>query len=285
MSRKFPKKLRLLKERSQLIWSGDAIRKKQRQGLPQENLAEENAPAKLTCWRNGLNWKKLDGHDNPILDTGYWALCCQRPQITEDSGLEITAKMVSELRARTGAGVMDCKKALTEAKGNLEAAIQLLREKGLKASELKSSRSASEGLVVSYIHPGNKVGVLLELNCETDFVARTEEFQRLAKEIAMQVAAAKPRYLNKADVPGSVLEVEKEILRKQTLEEGKPRHIVEKIVEGRISKYYSEVCLLEQPYIREADKTIKQLVQETIAQLGENIVVRRFTLYVLGQGD
>lgn len=199
--------------------------------------------------------------------------------------MEITAKMVSELRARTGAGVMDCKKALTEAKGNLEAAIQLLREKGLKASELKSSRSASEGLVVSYIHPGNKVGVLLELNCETDFVARTEEFQRLAKEIAMQVAAAKPRYLNKADVPGSVLEVEKEILRKQTLEEGKPRHIVEKIVEGRISKYYSEVCLLEQPYIREADKTIKQLVQETIAQLGENIVVRRFTLYVLGQGD
>ena len=197
--------------------------------------------------------------------------------------MEISAKMVSELRARTGAGIMDCKKALAEAKGDLDAAIQLLREKGLRASELKGSRAASEGLVISYIHPGNKVGVLLELNCETDFVARTEEFQRLAKEIAMQVAAAKPRFLGKEDVPESVLEAEKNILRKQTLEEGKPEHIVEKIVQGRMSKFYSDVCLLEQPYIREADKTVKELIQETIAQLAENIVVRRFTLYVLGQ--
>ena len=199
--------------------------------------------------------------------------------------MEITAKMVSELRSRTGAGIMDCKKALTESGADLEAAIQLLREKGLRASELKGSRTASEGLVASYIHPGNRIGVLLEINCETDFVARTEQFQTLAKEVAMQVAAAKPKYIRKEDVPEDVLASEREILWKQTLEEGKPEHIVEKIVDGRISKFYSEACLLEQPYIRDTDKTTKQLIQEAIAQLGENIVVRRFTFYVLGQGE
>ncbi|MBI1924590.1 translation elongation factor Ts, partial [Candidatus Poribacteria bacterium] len=150
--------------------------------------------------------------------------------------MEITAKMVSELRGRTGAGVMDCKKALIESQGDLEAAIQYLREKGLKASELKSVRTASEGLVVSYVHPGNRIGSLVEVNCETDFVARTEQFQQLAKNIAMQVAASKPRYLNKTDVPESVLESEKAILRTQTLEEGKPERIVDKIVEGKLSK-------------------------------------------------
>ncbi len=197
--------------------------------------------------------------------------------------MQITAKMVSELRARTSAGIMDCKKALTETDGDLEAAIQLLREKGLKASELKGGRTTSEGLIASYIHPGSRIGVLVEVNCETDFVARTEQFQQLTKEIAMQVAAAKPKYVSQEDVPASVLEPEKEILRRQTLDEGKPEHIVDKIVEGRLSKFYAEACLLEQPYIREMDQTVKQLIQDAIAQLGENIVVKRFSLYVLGQ--
>ena len=197
--------------------------------------------------------------------------------------MEITAKMVSELRARTSAGIMDCKKALTETEGDLEAAIQLLREKGLKASELKGGRTTSEGVVASYIHPGSRIGVLVEVNCETDFVARTEQFQELTKEIAMQVAAAKPKYVSEEDVPAGVLDSEKEILRRQTLDEGKPEHIVDKIVDGRLSKFYSEACLLEQPYIREMDKTVKQLIQDAIAQLGENIVVKRFSLYVLGQ--
>lgn len=199
--------------------------------------------------------------------------------------MAVTAKMVSELRTRTGAGIMDCKKALIESNGDLEAAIQHLREKGLKASELKDGRAASEGQIVSYIHPGNRIGSLVEVNCETDFVARTKQFQILTKEIAMQVAAAKPRYLVKEDVPEEVLKSEREILRKQTLDEGKPDHIVDKIVEGRLSKFYSEACLLEQSYIREADKTVKQLIQEAIVQLGENIVVRRFSLYVLGQSE
>ena len=197
--------------------------------------------------------------------------------------MQITAKMVSELRTRTSAGIMDCKKALTESDGDLETAIQLLREKGLKASELKGGRTTSEGLIASYIHPGSRIGVLVEVNCETDFVARTEQFQQLTKEIAMQVAAAKPKYVSQEDVPASVLESEKEILRRQTLDEGKPEHIVDKIVEGRLSKFYAEACLLEQSYIREMDQTLKQLIQDAIAQLGENIVVKRFSLYVLGQ--
>ena len=197
--------------------------------------------------------------------------------------MEITAKMVRELRARTSAGIMDCKKALTETNGDLDAAIQLLREKGLKASELKGGRTTSEGVIASYIHPGSRIGVLVEVNCETDFVARTEQFQQLTKEIAMQVAAAKPKYVSEEDVPAGVLESEKEILRRQTLDEGKPEHIVDKIVDGRMSKFYAEACLLEQPYIREMDKTVKQLIQDAIAQLGENIVVKRFSLFVLGQ--
>ena len=197
--------------------------------------------------------------------------------------MAITAKMVSELRSRTGAGIMECKKALTETDGNIDEAIQKLREQGLKASELKGSRAAEEGLIVSYIHPGNRVGTLVELNCETDFVARTEQFQALAKEIAMQVAAAKPKYVKPEDVPAEDLEAEKAILKAQAEQEGKPAHIAERIVEGRISKFYSETCLLQQPYIRDADKTIETLVKGAIAQLGENIVVKRFVLYVLGQ--
>ena len=197
--------------------------------------------------------------------------------------MAITAKMVSELRSRTGAGIMECKKALTETNGDIDVAIQKLREQGLKASELKGSRVAEEGLIVSYIHPGSRVGTLVELNCETDFVARTEQFQELAKEIAMQVAAAKPKYVKSEDVPAEDLEAEKSILKAQAEKEGKPAHIAERIVEGRISKFYSETCLLQQPYIRDTDKTIETLVKDAIAQLGENIVVKRFVLYVLGQ--
>ena len=197
--------------------------------------------------------------------------------------MEITAKMVSELRSRTGAGIMDCKKILAETNGNIDEAIQKLREQGLKASEVKAGRTTEEGLIVSYIHPGNRVGTLIELNCETDFVARTEQFQELAKEIAMQVAAAKPKYLNAEDVPAEDLEAEKAILKTQAEQEGKPPHIAERIVEGRMSKFYSEACLLQQPYIRDTDKTIETLVKDAIAQLGENIVIKRFVLYVLGQ--
>ena len=197
--------------------------------------------------------------------------------------MAITAKLVSDLRSRTGAGIMDCKKALTETNGNIDEAIQKLREQGLKASEIKGGRATEEGLIVSYIHPGSRVGTLIELNCETDFVARTEQFQELAKEIAMQVAAAKPKYLKPEDVPAEDLEAEKTILKAQAEQEGKPSHIAERIVEGRMSKFYSETCLLQQPYIRDTDKTIETLVKDAIAQLGENIVVKRFILYVLGQ--
>ena len=197
--------------------------------------------------------------------------------------MEITAKMVSELRSRTGAGIMDCKKALTDTNGNIDQAIQKLREEGLRASELKGSRAAKEGLILSYIHPGSRVGTLVELNCETDFVARTEQFQQLGKDIAMQVAAAKPKYLSPEDVPPEDLETEKAILQAQAEKEGKPAHIAERIVEGRISKFYSETCLLQQPYIRDTDKTVETLVKDAIAQLGENIVIKRFVLYVLGQ--
>ncbi len=197
--------------------------------------------------------------------------------------MAITAKMVSELRSRTGAGIMDCKKVLAETNGNIDEAIQKLREKGLKASEVKAGRATEEGLIISYIHPGSRVGTLVELNCETDFVARTEQFQELGKEIAMQVAAAKPKYVKPEDVPAEALESEKAILKAQAEQEGKPAHIAERIVEGRISKFYSETCLLQQPYIRDTDKTIETLIKDAIAQLGENIVVKRFVLYVLGQ--
>jgi len=179
--------------------------------------------------------------------------------------------------------MMDCKKALTEVDGDVDQAIQLLREKGLKASELKSSREASEGIIVSYIHPGNRIGAMVEINCETDFVARTDVFQDLAKNIAMQIAASKPRYLEREEVPQEVIDSEKEILKQQDDIQGKPDHIIGRIVEGRLDKFYTEVCLLEQTFIRDNDKTIDQIVKESITQLGENIVINRFALYILGQ--
>ena len=197
--------------------------------------------------------------------------------------MEVTAKMVSDLRKRTGAGIMDCKKALAEKNGDVEASIIHLREQGLKASELKNNRDASEGLIISYIHSGSKIGSLLEINCETDFVARTEQFNELARNIAMQVAASKPKYLSKEDVSTEDLDTEKAILKQQLIDSNKPENIIDKIIEGRLSKYYSEVCLLEQTYIRNGDKTVQDLIQEAIGQLGENIIVRRFELFILGQ--
>lgn len=195
----------------------------------------------------------------------------------------IDAKMVKELRNKTGAGIMDCKNALSEANGNVEEAIKKLREKGLKTAERKASRETSEGVIESYIHPGSRVGVLLELNCETDFVARTDDFKELAKDLTMQVAAAKPDYIQKEDVPDEVLEAEKDVLKKQALKEGKPEHIVDKIIAGRLNKFYSRVCLMNQFFIKDDKKSIEELIKGNIAKLGENIVVKRFTRYTLGQ--
>jgi elongation factor Ts len=197
--------------------------------------------------------------------------------------MEITAAMIKELRGKTGAGVMDCKEALGETNGDMEEAMKWLREKGIKASERRASKAASEGVVTSYIHMGNRIGVLLELNCETDFVARNEDFQRLAKDIAMQVAATDPQYINKEEVPEEVIEKEKSILRTQAINEGKPERVIDKIVDGRINRYYSEHCLMEQPFIRDDSQTVDELVKENIAKFGENIVVRRFKRYLLGQ--
>ena len=196
----------------------------------------------------------------------------------------ITAGMVKELRERTGAGMMDCKKALTETNGDMDKAIDYLREKGLAAAAKKAGRVAAEGLVESYIHGGGRIGVLVEVNCETDFVAKTEGFKALAKDIAMQIAAANPAYVSREEVPAEILEHEREVLRAQALNEGKPAQIVEKMIVGRIEKYYKEVCLLEQPFIKDADKSVKDLITESIAKIGENISVRRFARFQLGEG-
>lgn len=198
--------------------------------------------------------------------------------------MSITAAMVKELREATGAGMMDCKKALVENDGNMEKAIEYLREKGLAAAAKKAGRIAAEGIVTSYIHMGGKIGVLVEINCETDFVAKNEKFQELGKNIAMQIAASKPQYVSKEEVPAEVIEKEKEILKAQALNEGKPEKVVEKMVEGRIEKYFKEICLLEQPYIKDSDKTVGQLIKEAIAEIGENINVRRFVRYEMGEG-
>lgn len=193
-------------------------------------------------------------------------------------------KLIKELRQRTGAGVLDCRNALREADGDVEKAVEILRKKGLAAAAKKSGRVASEGLVESYIHGNGRIGVLAEVNCETDFVAKTEEFRNLVKDICMQIAASSPQYVSVEDIPAEVLKREKEILREQAEREGKPEHVIEKMVEGRLKKFYSEVCLLEQPYIRDPDKTISQLLTEKIAAIGENIKVRRFVRFELGEG-
>jgi elongation factor Ts len=196
----------------------------------------------------------------------------------------VSASLVKELREKTGAGMMDCKKALEEANGDMERASELLREKGLAAAAKKAGRIASEGLVESYIHANGRIGVLVEVNCETDFVAKTDEFKGFVKDIAMQIAAANPGYVTREEVPTDELEKEKEILKNQALNEGKPANIVEKMVEGRINKYYQEVCLLEQSFIKDPDKTIENILQEKIVKIGENISIRRFARFELGEG-
>lgn len=198
--------------------------------------------------------------------------------------MAITASMVKELRETTGAGMMECKKALVEMDGDLQKAVDYLREKGLAAAAKKADRVAAEGAVGSYIHAGGKIGVLVEINCETDFVAKTEDFQALVKDIAMQIAATNPTFLKREDVPSEVIAHEREVLRVQALNEGKPEAIVERMIDGRIEKFYKENCLLEQAFIKDGDQSVSDVITGKIAKMGENISVRRFTRYQLGEG-
>ena len=191
--------------------------------------------------------------------------------------------LLKEVRERTGAGVVDCKKALNESGGDIDKAITFLREKGLAAAAKRAGRAAAQGIVGSYIHAGGKIGVLVEVNCETDFVARTEEFQQLVKDLGMQIAAAQPRYVRRDEIPAEEVEKERAIYRTQTLAEGKPEKIIDRIVDGRLEKYYGESCLLEQSFIRDTAKTVEQLVKEMVARTGENIVVRRFSRFQIGE--
>lgn len=195
-----------------------------------------------------------------------------------------TAQDVAKLRAQTNAGMMDCKKALTETNGDFEKAAIWLREKGIAAAAKKQSRIASEGVVGSYIHMGGKIGVLIEVNCETDFVAKTDAFQQLVKDLAMQVAAANPKYVKREEVPAQELENEKEILRVQALNEGKPAQIIEKMVEGRVTKFYKDVCLLDQDFVKDSSKTVQEIINEATLTIGEKISVRRFVRYEMGEG-
>ena len=197
--------------------------------------------------------------------------------------MSISAEMVRKLREETGAGMMDCKNALVEAKADLQAARELLRKKGLAAAAKRAGRAASEGIVGHYIHPGSKVGVIVEVNCETDFVAKTAEFQALVKDVAMHVAASSPLYVSKDEVPAEVLDKEKEIYRAQAATEGKPANVQERIAEGKLKQYYASFCLLEQPFVKDANLTVGQLVQEKIALMKENIVVRRFARFRVGE--
>ena len=199
--------------------------------------------------------------------------------------MEINADLVKKLRKKSSAGMMDCKKALVESKGDMARAEEILKEKGLVKASKKASRAAKEGMIHSYIHPGSKVGVLLEVNCETDFVARNEMFKNLVHDIALHIAALAPLYISKEYVPKDVLDKERELYKKQALNEGKPENIVEKIAEGKLKKYYEENCLLEQLFVKDSDKNIGDLVKENIAKIGENIVIKRFVRYVVGQKD
>jgi elongation factor Ts len=195
---------------------------------------------------------------------------------------DVNAQQVKDLRERTGAGFMDCKAALRESGGDLESAVRYLRERGLAAAAKKAGRTTAEGLVGSYIHAGGKIGVLIEVNCETDFVARTDDFQRLVRDLAMQVAAARPQYISREDVPAAELAREREIYTAQAAQSGKPAQVVAKMVEGKVEKYAQEVCLLEQEYIKETGKAVRQVVADAIAKLGENITVCRFVRFQVG---
>jgi elongation factor Ts len=198
--------------------------------------------------------------------------------------MEVNATLVKELREKTGAGIMDCKRALAETGGDLDNAVNYLRQKGLAAAAKKADRVAADGAVGAYVHPGGKIGVLVEINCETDFVARTTEFQALLKDIAMQIAAANPRYVRREDVSADEIEEERGIYHRQALESGKPEKVVEKIVEGKMERFYSEVCLLEQAFIKDPDHKVADIVNDVVARLKEKIEVRRFARYHLGEG-
>lgn len=195
----------------------------------------------------------------------------------------ISANLVKELREKTGAGMMDCKRALEKNNGDMQKAIDYLREQGITKAAKRADRVANEGIIHSYIHPGNKLGVLVEVNCETDFVARTDDFKQLAKDIAMQIAATNPLAVNREDLKEETIEHEKEIYRNQARNEGKPEKIIEKIVEGKLEKYFQEVCLTEQPYVKDQDRTIKDRISDSIAKIGENITIKRFMRFRLGE--
>lgn len=199
--------------------------------------------------------------------------------------MEINAKMVKELREKTGAGMMDCKKALKESSGDLKKAVIHLREKGLAKAAKREGKATKEGVVWSYVHGNGKIGVLVEINCETDFVAKTDDFRDLAKNLAMQIAASNPMYIKEEDVPENFIAQEKEILKKQAAESGKPEKVIENIVQGRLQKSLAEICLLGQPYIRETDKAVKDYMNEVVSKLGEKIVVKRFVRFALGEKE
>jgi elongation factor Ts len=196
----------------------------------------------------------------------------------------VDASTVKELRERTGAGMMDCKRVLVETEGNIEKAIEVLREKGLAAAAKKAGRIASEGIVEAYIHGGGRIGVLIEVNSETDFVAKNSDFRAFVRDMAMQVAATNPMYVSRDQVDQAVIEKEKEIFRQQAINEGKPEKIVDKMVEGRVEKYYKEICLLEQPFVKDTDMTVQVVLNSMIAKIGKNISIRRFTRYEMGEG-
>jgi elongation factor Ts len=196
---------------------------------------------------------------------------------------EISAQLVKELREATNAGILDCKKALTEASGDFDAAVEILRKKGLSSAAKKASRETNEGIIGHYIHPGSKMASLVELNCETDFVARTERFQELARDLAMHIVAAQPLYLSREEIPGDVVAREKEIYGEQMANSGKPAHVLEKIIEGKLDKWYTEVCLLEQPFVKNPDAKIQDLLTGAIAALGENIKINKFSRMAIGE--
>jgi elongation factor Ts len=196
---------------------------------------------------------------------------------------EITASIVKELREKTGAGMMDCKNALKEANGDMDKAVDVLRKKGIARASKKAARAVNEGRIEAYIHPGSKLGVLLEINCETDFVAKTEDFMTFSRDVAMQIAASAPSFVRREDVDQATIDKEMEIYRAQAKEQGKPANIVDKIASGKLDKFYSEICLLEQPFVKDPDKTIENLLTELIAKLGENISIRRFSRFKMGE--
>jgi len=199
--------------------------------------------------------------------------------------MQITSGMVKELRDKTGAGIMDCKEALTASEGSMDDAVDFLRKKGLQSAAKRSARTTREGIIESYIHTGNRLGVLLEVNCETDFVARTDDFQTFVRDLAMHIAASNPLYISKNDVPAEALEKERAILEEQAKQAGRPEQVIPKIVEGRLQKYYEEHCLLEQPFVKNPDITVDEMLKEQIAKMGENITVGRFTRFLLGESS